>query len=80
MTMKRVRPAAWHDYPALLALKQQLRDVHAAARPEHFNPDGSDWSRRCFSPLISDPWSTVLVADVDGVAAGTWWSGWNPPP
>jgi GNAT superfamily N-acetyltransferase len=70
MTMNRVRPAAKNDYRVLLGLEQQLLAVHASALPGDFHPDGSDWSERSFARLISHPWSTVLVAEVDGVPAG----------
>jgi ribosomal protein S18 acetylase RimI-like enzyme len=68
-TMNRVRPATKSDYRAILGLEQQLLAAHTSALPGSFHSDGSDLPKRYFARLLRHPWSTVLIAEVDGVPA-----------
>ena len=68
-----VRTATLGDYEALVALFDELDEIHRRARPDFFQAfDGPARSRRQIEQWLSQPGSTLLVAergaDVIGLA------------
>lgn len=66
----RIRAATVRDHAAMCALFDELDQLHRDARPDHFQPfDGPARSRELVDALISDPASTILVAQtMEGLA------------
>jgi len=60
----RVRPASLADYDALVALFDELDELHRQARPDFFRPfDGPARTRAQIEQWLTEPASTVLVAE-----------------
>ncbi|HEX9557100.1 MAG TPA: hypothetical protein VF991_11425, partial [Reyranella sp.] len=60
----RVRPASLADYDALVALFDELDELHRQARPDFFRPfDGLARTRAQIEQWLTAPASTVLVAE-----------------
>jgi GNAT superfamily N-acetyltransferase len=59
-----VRTATLLDYDPLVALFEELDEIHRQARPDFFQPfDGPARSHREIEQWLSEPGSTVLVAE-----------------
>jgi GNAT superfamily N-acetyltransferase len=67
----RIRTATERDVDVLRALNADVQAIHAAALPWLFKPPGPDtlasWDVK---PLLREPENLVVIAEVDGVAAG----------
>jgi len=60
----RVRTASLADYDALVALFDELDELHRQARPDFFQPfDGPARTRAQIEQWLTEPASTVLVAE-----------------
>jgi GNAT superfamily N-acetyltransferase len=67
----RIRPATMGDYDALVALFDELDEFHRLARPEVFRRfDGPARTRGQIEQWLTEPGSTVLVAEIDQEVVG----------
>lgn len=66
----RIRFARQGDLSRVNELRKQVNDVHAAGKPEIFKSEFSQELRDRIFAVWNDPDRRILLAEVDGVAAG----------
>ena len=64
------RLAQTTDFPAVNRLAAQVHALHAEARPDVFSPSDAPYDAEGFASLLSDPMSSVYVAERDGAVVG----------
>ena len=64
------RLAAPADFPAVNRLAAQVHALHAEARPDVFLPADAPYEAEGFASLLSDPMTSVYVAELDGAVVG----------
>ena len=65
-----IRFANTGDIPGMLALLQQVGQVHHNIRPDIFRPGCQKYDAAALSRLLEDPSRPIFIADIDGAVAG----------
>jgi ribosomal protein S18 acetylase RimI-like enzyme len=66
-----IRKAREPDTDALSSLNADVQAIHAAALPGRFKPPGPDtFAPNAVAVLLGQPENLLLIAEVDGIAAG----------
>ena len=65
-----IRFAEKRDIPGMIALLQQVGEVHHQIRPDLFRSGAQKYDRGDLEDLLKDPDRPILIADIDGHVAG----------
>ena len=65
-----IRKAMETDIPGMLALLQQVGQVHHDIRPDIFRSGCQKYDAAALSRLLEDPTRPIFIADMDGEVAG----------
>ncbi|MCL2195853.1 MAG: GNAT family N-acetyltransferase [Oscillospiraceae bacterium] len=65
-----IRLARAEDYPAIARMLRQISALHHGWRPDLFPPTGVKMSAEQFHTALETPDTPILVAQLDGAAAG----------
>jgi len=66
----KIRFAESRDIPGMIALLQQVGEVHHQIRPDLFRSGAQKYNEADLAGLLADSTRPILVADVDGRVAG----------
>ena len=65
-----IRFAETRDIPGMIALLQQVGEVHHVIRPDLFRAGAQKYSVSDLEQLLKDPSRPILIADIDAEVAG----------
>ena len=65
-----IRFAESRDIPGMIALLQQVGEVHHQIRPDLFRSGAQKYNETDLKNLLADPNRPILIADIEGAVAG----------
>ena len=65
-----IRFAETRDIPGMIALLQQVGEVHHQIRPDLFRSGAQKYDEAALAALLEDPKRPILIAELDGMVAG----------
>lgn len=65
-----IRFAESRDIPGMIALLQQVGEVHHQIRPDLFRSGAQKYNEADLEALLKDPDRPILIADIEGTVAG----------
>jgi len=65
-----IRFAESRDIPGMIALLQQVGEVHHQIRPDLFRGGAQKYNETDLKNLLADPNRPILIADIEGAVAG----------